>query len=447
MSRNKEKKDKNQAPGSGCAMKTSIGGQALLEGVMMRGPKKSALSVRNPEGQIVSEVWETQGVNRPKVFKLPIIRGIFNFYDSLKIGYKCLMRSAEISTLDAITKDGSKDKKNEENPVAASDEQSAQAQEVSEVVQDSTPEEKVVLTGAEPVLPESGADLTESEKTEPEAASVSEEVKTEDREGGEDGKGDAKSKSNLRRMAQDVKEEEKLSKKTVTIVMVIAVVLALALAIGLFVVAPTAAARGILSLTDWDNESTKARILTSVVEGIIKVILLVGYVAAVGLEKDIRRVYQYHGAEHKTIFCYESGLPLTVENVKKMRRFHPRCGTSFMILMVLVSIVIGFFIPRVYLASMPESWLNTLIRVAIKILLIPFTVGIGYELLKFAGRHDNILTKIISAPGILLQHITVYEPEDDMIECAIRSVELVIPEDGSDRILSRKEKKQLEGGD
>ncbi|MBO5280626.1 MAG: DUF1385 domain-containing protein, partial [Clostridia bacterium] len=140
---------------------------------------------------------------------------------------------------------------------------------------------------------------------------------------------------------------------------------------------------------------------------------------------DIRRTFMFHGAEHKTIFCYESGAELTVENVKAQKRFHPRCGTSFLILMVLVSILIGFFIP-------PE--LHPAIRIGVKILLFPITMGLGYELIKFAGRHENIITKIISAPGVGLQHLTVFEPDDDMIECAIAAMKEVIPEDGSDKI-------------
>ena len=151
--------------------------------------------------------------------------------------------------------------------------------------------------------------------------------------------------------------------------------------------------------------------------------------------KDIRRTFQYHGAEHKTIFCYEHGLPLTVENVRKQRRFHPRCGTSFLILMALVGIFISFLIdPLYYLISGSDAGMPLVLRWGIKLLLIPLIVGIGYELIKFAGRHDNLLTRIISAPGLWLQRLTVYEPDDSMIECAIAAVKEVIPDDGSDRL-------------
>ena len=145
--------------------------------------------------------------------------------------------------------------------------------------------------------------------------------------------------------------------------------------------------------------------------------------------KDIRRTYQFHGAEHKTIFCYESGLELTVENVRKQRRFHPRCGTSFLILMVLVGILISMLIPtRIGAWEMPVY-----VRSLIKLFLLPLVMGVGYELIKVAGKFDNALTRIISAPGVWLQRLTVLEPDDDMIECAIESMKRVIPEDGSDR--------------
>ena len=154
----------------------------------------------------------------------------------------------------------------------------------------------------------------------------------------------------------------------------------------------------------------------------MRILLFVGYVWATSLMKDIRRTYMYHGAEHKTIFCYEKGLPLTVENVRVQSRFHPRCGTSFMVLMLIVGIIVSMFI-RVD---------NLLLRTALKLLTFPIVVGVGYELIKLAGRSDNLFTRIISAPGKWLQHITTREPDDSMIECAIAAMEKVIPEDGSD---------------
>ena len=134
---------------------------------------------------------------------------------------------------------------------------------------------------------------------------------------------------------------------------------------------------------------------------------------------DIKRVFMYHGAEHKSIFCYEAGLPLTVENVRKQSRFHPRCGTSFMFVMIIIGIIIGFFIP----------FQNTLLRAACKLLLLPLTVGIGFEFLMYAGKHDNFLVRALSAPGILMQRITTREPSDDQIEIAIKSLKLAMPEE------------------
>ena len=189
-------------------------------------------------------------------------------------------------------------------------------------------------------------------------------------------------------------------------------------------------------------------LLKSLVEGIVRILLMIGYMAGISLMKDIRRTYMYHGAEHKSIFCYEAGMELTVENVRAQRRFHPRCGTSFLILMLLVSIVVTFFIdPAIdLLHEIPLPFLetilkalgeipfgDTLLRVLIKIPLIPLIVGIGYELIKLAGRHDNWFTKLISLPGVWLQHLTVLEPTDDMIECAITALNRVIPQDDSDR--------------
>ena len=162
----------------------------------------------------------------------------------------------------------------------------------------------------------------------------------------------------------------------------------------------------------------------SAFEGILRIILFLVYMALVTLNKDIKRVFQYHGAEHKTIFCYEHGLELTVENVRVQRRFHPRCGTSFIVLMLLVGILIGLFIP------VTNPWL----RGSIKVLLLPVTMGIGYELIRVCGRHDNAVTRVIAAPGMWMQRLTTKEPEDDMIEVAIAAMKDVIPENGEDII-------------
>ena len=361
-----------------CRKKTSIGGQALMEGIMMRGPKESAMAVRNPQGEMVIERWETVSKPLPKIAKLPIIRGVVNFVMSMSMGYKCLMRSAEISGLEELEAEMEREKA-EKKAKKAAEKAAKKAEKKGETVQ---------VTA------------------EPDAAPAAEtaETTTED--------------------AAPVKEaapEKKESGALMNAMMAFAMVLGVAIALVLFVWLP---AKIYMWLPDsvFDPEN---RYLRSAFEGIVKIMLLVGYMAAVSMMKDIRRTFMFHGAEHKTIFCYEAGLELTVENVRKMRRFHPRCGTSFLIIMLLVSILIGFVIP-------PS--LNMVLRTVIKLLLIPVIMGVGYEFIKFAGRHDNFLTRLISAPGLWLQRLTVLEPDDDMIECAIAAVKIAIPDDGSDAL-------------
>lgn len=206
--------------------------------------------------------------------------------------------------------------------------------------------------------------------------------------------------------------EQKLGDNMMKVLGTVAVVLGVGLAAVLFVLIPT----GLSSLF---KPVIGAGIGLSLIEGLIKVIILVGYMWLCSRMAEIHRVFEYHGAEHKSIACYEAGLPLTVENVRPQRRFHPRCGTSFLFLVVFISIIVGSFI----------SWDNALLRMLIKLLLIPVVVGISYELIKLAGRSDGLFTKIISAPGLWLQHITTCEPDDGQIECAIAALTAVIPED------------------
>ena len=345
--------------------RTSIGGQALMEGIMMRGPKMTAMAVRDPQGKIVIEERETKGVKRPKICRLPIIRGIFGYIDSMTVGYKCLMRSAELAGLeDAV----------ERKPGAERDDGWVRV----------TPED------APAEAPKEAETVEPSEK-----------------------------------------EEKKLPQWVMTAMMAASVVLSLALAIGIFIVVPMLLFRLLPEGARNTGSPAVDSLIKSAFEGVIKIALLVAYMGAISLMKDIRRTFMYHGAEHKTIFCYEAGLPLTVENVRRQRRFHPRCGTSFLILMLIVSIFTSFFIDPISIA-IGGSVLPTALRVVVKLALIPLIVGLGYELIKLAGRHDNLFTRIISAPGMWLQHVTVFEPTDDMIECAIAAVKRVIPDDGSD---------------
>ena len=292
--------------------KTSIGGQALIEGIMMRGPSSCAMAVRNPQGEIVIEKEELNN-KTPLIYKIPFIRGIFNMISSLTSGYKYLMRSAEIAGLE------------DEN-------------------------------------------------------------------------------------------DEKSSGFLSVIVGFFAVVFGIAISIGLFIFLPSLLYNLIAPVFKIENN----QILRSVFEGVLRIIIFICYLLLTLLMKDMRRTFMYHGAEHKTIICYENGLELTVENVRNQCRFHPRCGTSFIILVLIVGIIVAMFIP------ISNPWLRTVV----KLLCLPIVVGVGYELIKLAGRYDNFFTKIISAPGVLLQHITTIEPDDSMIECAIAAFNEVVPKNG-----------------
>lgn len=304
---------------------TSIGGQALLEGIMMRGPKITAMAVRNRQKKIVIEQFKTKGQERNRFCRLPLVRGMFGLIDSLSVGYKCLMRSADLSG------------------------------------------------------------LAEEEEAE---------------------------KARKKKPSRFLQGLEKVLEK---FMMPIATVLAVALAIVLFMYLP-------VQLFTWLAKAVPALegnyFLRSLFEGVVRIAIFVAYIACTSLMKDIHRTYQYHGAEHKTIFCYEKKLPLTVENVRVQSRFHPRCGTSFLVLMLLVGIVISMFIRTT----------NPILRTCFKLLTFPILIGIGYEIIRFAGKHDNLFVRIVSAPGLWIQRLTTKEPDDSMIECAIAAMQRVIPE-------------------
>ena len=378
---------------SACPMKkTSIGGQALMEGIMMRGPKTTAMAVRNTKGEIVLETFPTTAKPRPAICRWPIIRGVVGFIDSMTMGYKCLMRSAEISGLEELEVEMEREKA--EKKAAKKAEKAAKKAAKNE---GSTPEAPAETETETP------AENSSETVSVPDASAIPE--GTVDTDG-----------------VIEIPPAKKESSFMMTVIMVISVFFALAIAVGLFIVLPAWLYDGVLARyipwVDGDN-----RFAQSVFEGILRVVLLIGYMSLMLLMKDIRRTFQFHGAEHKTIFCYEHGMELTVENIRKERRFHPRCGTSFLILMMIVSIVVGFFIP----ADLP-----TILRVLCKLAVFPLIMGLGYELIKFCGRYDNWLTRLISLPGVWLQHITVLEPDDNMIECAIVAMKEAIPEDESD---------------
>lgn len=324
---------------SECKFKSKIGGQALIEGVMMRGIDLSAMACRLPDGTIDVETWKIRnGKTAPWYLKTPFIRGCFNFVISLVDGMKCTMKSAEKQMNDEDDDD------NEE------------------------------LSPFEEWL----------SKTRP-------------------------------YKWLEAKLEGENGKSVMNTIMIVLCVVVMVISICAFKFFPAllSGLLGKLGAPDWSK---------TVSEGIIKIALLVGYMWLISNMKEIHTTFKYHGAEHKTIACYEAGLELTVENVRKQTRFHPRCGTSFIFLVVLLSIAIGMFLP----------WDSILARFGLQLLMLPVEASIGYELIKLAGRCDNLFTKIISAPGIWLQHITTCEPDDPQIEVAIAALKPCIPEDKND---------------
>ena len=312
---------------------TSIGGQAILEGVMMRGPFKTAMAVRKPDGEIECKIDENGAKKKNKFLSLPIIRGCVNFISSLVIGMKAIMFSAEF------------------------------------------------------------IDLEEEE-----------------------------SESKF-----DKWLEEHWGDKVKDIVIYFAIALSLVLSVAMFILLPTAIAQGIQELFKFiglENLANTSGFL-STVEGIVKLIIFLTYMFIISRMKDIRRVFEYHGAEHKTIACYEAGEELTVENVKKHTRFHPRCGTSFLLIVMVVSIAIYALLP-----SFDDYGpiIKLLLRMGTRILLLPVVAGLSYEVIKLAGK-ANGCTRTLTKPGLWLQRLTTLEPDDSQIEVAIRSMEAVIPED------------------
>ena len=313
---------------------TSIGGSALIEGIMMRGPKKTVVAVRTAPDKIETEDLEVKTLSgKSKFFRVPFIRGIAGMIDSLKLSYKSLMLSAN-KVIDSVE--------------------------------------------------------VEEEKM-----------------------------SKFEKWLND-----KLGEKLMNVIMTIASDLGVALAVVLFIWVPSL----LYGLLQPLHPAFDNQLLRSTFEGVLRIALFLGYIILVSQMEDMKRVFMYHGAEHKTIFCYEADEELTVENVRKHKRFHPRCGTSFMIIMLLLGIVIGLFVPSF---SYLGIW-GTVLRAAIKIVLLPVSVGIGYELIKLCGKYDNWFTRIIAAPGMWAQRITTREPDDSMIEIAISAITPVIPDDGSD---------------
>ncbi|MDR0890179.1 MAG: DUF1385 domain-containing protein [Oscillospiraceae bacterium] len=320
--------------------KTMIGGQALIEGIMMLGPEKSAVVVRTKEGlktKVAPRKLPKKGFS---LKKFPFIRGVFNFCASMAVGVRALMYSA---------------------------------------------------------------DLSMEEEEEPEKQSK-----------------------------VDKWLEKKLSSdKAQGALVTFAVVLGILFSVGLFIILPSLIGSSLI------EPFIKSTIVRNLVEGAVRIAILILYMYLVSHMKDMKRVFSYHGAEHKTIRCYEARLPLTVENVRKQTRKHPRCGTSFLFVVIIISILV-FSVATVILAPITPTFssgiVNALLRVALKLLLLPIVVGISYEFNRLVGRFDNFLTRFLSAPGLWLQNLTTNEPDDSMMEVAIEALTLVLPEEeGADK--------------
>ena len=409
---------------------TSIGGQALIEGIMMKSPEKTALAVRMPDKSIDITYLNGKGVReRYKILRVPIIRGVAGFVESMIQGYKAMMLSADKSGFtDLEEEDGRKGKA---ETVKETAEIADEPETGNTSVQQAETEQKA---GENCDKQESNPSDVQKDACEQKAEENRDKQKLNP-SGVQEVSSEQKAKP-----AGDQKNGEKKNNALMSIIMVIATVLGVALAVILFMLLPRLAVSGLRLLTGTDFSP----VVRSSIEQLLKLAIFVAYVWAVSYMKDIKRVFMYHGAEHKTIFCYEKGLPLTVENVRVQRRFHPRCGTSFMILMILISIVFSTLVQIIFPAVYNAAWL----WVVIKILLIPLVCGAGFEVLKICGKYDNLATRIISAPGLWLQRITTKEPDDGMIEVAIAALKACEPKvPDVDRSVDRVENQPEQTGD
>ena len=396
-----------------CCKKTSIGGQALIEGIMMRGPHKTVMAVRNSDGEIITENMVTKQLkDKYKILGWPIIRGAVSMVESMLFGYKALMKSAELSDMldeEETEKESKKEKKNKkkaaETEPTAENEVTAEAEATTETESADEAEE---TAEAEATAETESAD--EAEETAEAEATAETEPAAESESADETG-------------ATADKKDGKKESMLMTVIGAISMVLGIGLAVALFIYLPNLLFGYVNSLT-----GEKITAFQATFEGVLKILIFIIYVAIVSQMKDIKRVFMYHGAEHKTIFCYEHGKELTVENVRTERRFHPRCGTSFLILMLIVSIVFYSIIAKIF----PSIAANRFIWMALKIVCLPIIVGLGYELIKLCGRYDNFFTRIIAAPGVWVQRLTTKEPDDSMIEVAITAMSAVIPENDED---------------
>lgn len=431
--------------------KTTIGGQALIEGIMMKGPDKTVLAVRYTDGTIRSEpVLENGWAKKHKILRLPVLRGVVGFINSMITGYKSLMRSADLSGMTELEEQQEAEKKAKKaakkagapaNEPAAGTEPDAKAEFGAGTLQGASPapaaelkmnpgqaqsvEPAAELASFEPKSPEQAhLEQAEPEHYELEQPGLEQSLEqTDPQQPAAAPAADPKATAGgtAAKTAAEPKQKEKVSNAAMTGVMVVGCVLGVALALFLFMWLPAR----VFDLIKTLSGGAVSGWLKPLVEGLLKIAIFILYLVLVSKTKDIKRVFQYHGAEHKTIFCYESGAELTVENCRRQTRFHPRCGTSFMVLMLFVGIALGY----VVLALFPAVANYRLLWVLLKILIVPLVCGLGYELIKLCGRYDNFLTKMIATPGLWVQRITTKEPDDSMLEVAICALKQVIPDD------------------
>ena len=413
---------------------TSIGGSALIEGIMMRGPKKNTVCVRTGKDELYTEdVTVTFLAQKAKIFKLPFLRGFAGLIDSMRLSYKSLMLSAD-KAVESVEIDEEPSKFEKWLDEKFGDKLMKILMAFASVLgvalaiglffflpsflfdvsgsfipafRDDSVYSYTVTDNTTTVQ---FTDDAEKELTVPFAVTDTGKVWTVLDEKDENGlykitvTDETNPAGNGTVSMRNMRNWKRVYIKT----------------------AENGAALSAKQKMDVSQEGLQ-RLWKSIFEGVLKIVLFLGYIILVSQTKDMKRVFMYHGAEHKTIFCYENDEELTVANVKKQIRFHPRCGTSFMVIMLLLGILIGLFVPA-------NPFGIAFLRPLFKILLIPVTCGIGYELIKLCGRHDNTFTRIIAAPGLWAQRITTKEPDDDMIEVAITAIKAVIPDDGSDII-------------
>ncbi|MFT9056142.1 MAG: DUF1385 domain-containing protein [Ethanoligenens sp.] len=336
--------------------RTMIGGQAVIEGVMMRGVRSTAMAVRQLDGGIHVETWQNSSIrDRYPILGLPILRGIVNFVEMLYSGYKTLMTSAEISGM-------------------LDDEETSPTRQHMAGVE----------TGQNSAAGEADTEYA---------------MQGDERPNNE----------------PDEQSDETPSSKTTTLAAGGAMVLGLAIAVAFFILLPAV-------LVKYTSGIVHYGMFRSVVEGGVRLVLFIGYLAALSRMKDVKRLFGYHGAEHKTIYCYEHGDELTVENARRYTRLHPRCGTSFLLIVIVIGIIVSSFL----------TWDNLALRVLLKLLLLPLVVGISYEIIKFAGRHDTGLMRGVLAPGLWLQKLTTREPDNSQLEVAIQSLQAVLTDNPAD---------------